>query len=180
MTCSILLRLVADQNSWEEQWLLTNCHFFQSCISVVFYQTCEPYVILILGSFINCCAQQPRRNYELLPEIIWGLKTSEIEFRSDNLSFDQIVEYWELGCQFQEKWGVDQNFEEMPEEITLSDYTQVDFDKKLNSLLELSDGSYREITRSAREYYMNCSDKHPHEVVKRHIEEHCELFRQLK
>lgn len=107
MACSILLRLVADQNSWEEQWLLTNCHFFQSCISVVFYQTCEPYVILILGSFINCCAEKTRCNYELLPEIIWGLKTSEIEFRSDNLSFDQIVEYWELGCQFQEKcWKV--------------------------------------------------------------------------
>jgi surface carbohydrate biosynthesis protein len=82
--------------------------------------------------------------------------------------------------QFLEKWGAIQNFKEMPEEITLSCYTQVDFDKKLNNLLELTDDSYREITRSAREYYMNCSDRHPHEVVKKHIEEHCELFRQLK
>lgn len=77
---------------------------------------------------------------------------------------------------FQQTWGVEQNFEEMPSEIMLSAYTQEEFDNTLNNLLKLSDDSYREITQSAREYYMNCSAVHPHDAVKKQIEEHCKVM----
>jgi len=77
-------------------------------------------------------------------------------------------------CQFQEDWGIAQNFERMPDEVKLASFSQVDFDSKLNNLLELSDASYRDITQDARKYYMNCTEVYPHESIKKHIEDCCE------
>lgn len=76
--------------------------------------------------------------------------------------------------QFQQIRGIDQNFEKMPNEIKLTSFSQVDFDSKLNNLLELSDASYRDITQDARKYYMNCTEVYPHESIKKHIEDCCE------
>jgi surface carbohydrate biosynthesis protein len=60
-------------------------------------------------------------------------------------------------------------FQKMPAFIVLNNLTRFEFNSKINALINMDNEEYLSLTKEAREYYMKCEKKYPHEVVSEFI-----------
>ena len=57
----------------------------------------------------------------------------------------------------------------MPNFILLKSLEKAEFNSKINALINMDNEEYLSLTKEAREYYMKCEKKYPHEVVSEFI-----------
>jgi len=70
---------------------------------------------------------------------------------------------------FLEEKGINYIMRKLPSIVLLSDLSQSEFNSKIRSLISMSNDEYLSLTKEAREYYMKCEKKYPHEAISEFI-----------
>jgi surface carbohydrate biosynthesis protein len=74
-----------------------------------------------------------------------------------------------VGDEFPHKKNIDIILSKIPQFILLKSCKQEEFNSKINALINMDNEEYLSLTKAAREYYMKCEKKYPHEVVSEFI-----------
>jgi len=74
-----------------------------------------------------------------------------------------------ISDEFPHKENIDFILWKMPNFILLKSLEMAEFNSKINALINMDNEEYLSLTKEAREYYMKCEKKYPHEVVSEFI-----------